>query len=101
MAIKDIPEEIIQWGAGVLAGTVVIVGKLFHGRLQRVEEKQDKLLNLINQHEKNRLSENPTTTQMEKALTPLHDNINSLHQETSNIHKLLIEHLLNNGNNQK
>ena len=92
-SLRDIPEEIIQWGAGVLAATVTVVGKLFHGRLSRVEEMQVQILQQMNRHELNRVQQNPTNDQMTKALEPLHHSINTLHEKMESLNDTMIEYI--------
>lgn len=98
MSVKDIPEEIIQWGAGALAVTVTVVGKLFHGRLSRVETKLDSLTEAVMRHEQSRDNRNPTNEKMENALRPIREDIRSLHEKSDNLYSLLIKHLIKNGN---
>lgn len=101
MAIKDIPDEIIQWGAGVLAATVAVIGRLFHSRLSRVEQKLDSISEQLIKHESHRNNDNPTNEKMNNALKPIKEDIKSLHQKTDNLYEFLIKHLIDNGNHDR
>ena len=108
MSVKDIPSEVVQWGAGLLAGSIALIGKLYHSRLQKVESKIDKiqetvntkidkLQETINGHELSRKTENPTIPYVDKELDPIKKDINRLHEKIDKLQESIAGHFINNG----
>jgi len=101
MTLKDIPNEMVQWIAAMLTGLMAFIAKIYHGRLQKLEDKQDEILQVIHDHEEKRLRENPTITHVDTILKPINENINNLHTKLDDLNKVIITHLSGSANGNR